>query len=902
MNTAWKVFAVSASIWRCGGVSPVSISPDSLVAFYTFPAGDPTKATVGKDAVFGVGVTAIPGADSSDDGAVRRERDARLTVFPVKAPGSPGERINEWTLAIDARYVGESLSSYVCIYQANLDNSDDGDGWFRFNGGYGIGQHTYQYSELQVNEWFRVVIAADFAKHEMRYYFNGRLVNHPTGAACANCDNDERFSLDPAGVYLFVDNDGEDMVAEVTMAAIWSTALSEDQVHTLGIPGLGARDLGRCAATDHIGAWLLRGAVHDKAAPRAVGGPERVSRCGAACCAASLEGELACSSEDPRYLPSGDSCVEAPRSRCTLLYDKNVWSETNKVICTAQASEVGSAFPMEPLLAHVSIPEYVNLGAKNAFWATYQAFLQDAFFDWTLELARLVPSPLLSHNAAKTGVRALVVDAIVGDPDDANLMQSYPMQVVYELASANASHIRTRTTSGSATVEAGRVELRQTDVEGFRNFFGAGRDVPIPTAAISDGIESSCSNMGISLEQAQQGVLMAPLCASQGLREGVYTTTEGKAASCVKFGALLRALDIDKAAILFSIGRFSTHMRDLAQLLPSCPELNHTELEAIELCNLDETEVITPTCRSTESALLSLKQNRFRVILALLTGEIITWTSVFDAMRSTGMHGPQYLWILQGGQLGEATPSVHFVEVAGGNSSGELLDGNFFIADDCLSDVWNRFDLFLGTLGPEDFPEGFVANADMDVVGGSTIAVDYNLRPGLGTLPYQLDGLVTPATALTVDATIAVLLAISALRQQGHEPADIPRALLQKQFESLRFEGACGTFQWRAGVRELSTPMSVFSTTRTEEQQVSGRYQSNYNWKTTRIASVKDGFFQQLQELRFAGGATQPPPDVPTTCEVGEETLDDMRCQPCKKGYWAVPWVVALVARDNKYK
>jgi len=136
--------------------------------------------------------------------------------------------VKEYTLLFDIQY--PEVGVYYTFFQTNLDNTDDADIFIRRDGSIGVGAlgNTAPYT-LPTNEWHRVVMSVNFGTW-FRIYVDGdlKLDGNP---------EDGRFTLDPNGIVLFGDNDGEDAAFDIAEVAIWEGAMGDVRIQSLGGAG-----------------------------------------------------------------------------------------------------------------------------------------------------------------------------------------------------------------------------------------------------------------------------------------------------------------------------------------------------------------------------------------------------------------------------------------------------------------------------------------------------------------------------------------------------------------------------------------------------------------------------------------------------------------------------------------
>jgi hypothetical protein len=155
------------------------------------------------------------------------------------AANGGGKKINEFTVLIDCKFPGGPTETpwangkYYCLYQTALDNTSDGDFFWRPRADYGItGLYTSSEHLCVKDTWYRFIISVQLGK-ELKYFMNG--TQHPTGGT-GDLDGERAWDLD--GVLLFADNDGENgqgFPLIVAKLAIFDRALTEEEIKSGGI-------------------------------------------------------------------------------------------------------------------------------------------------------------------------------------------------------------------------------------------------------------------------------------------------------------------------------------------------------------------------------------------------------------------------------------------------------------------------------------------------------------------------------------------------------------------------------------------------------------------------------------------------------------------------------------------
>ncbi len=147
------------------------------------------------------------------------------------APNGGGNYVNEFALLFDFKYPLPSSGRWMCFYQTNPNNGNDGDCFVRNSDrALGVAATGYTARTTKADTWYRMVVSVDNGSF-YRIYVDGELWLQGTVQAV-----DGRFSLDPK-LLLFADEDGEDAEMHVSTVAIWDKPLSEYEVLGLGKVG-----------------------------------------------------------------------------------------------------------------------------------------------------------------------------------------------------------------------------------------------------------------------------------------------------------------------------------------------------------------------------------------------------------------------------------------------------------------------------------------------------------------------------------------------------------------------------------------------------------------------------------------------------------------------------------------
>jgi hypothetical protein len=156
------------------------------------------------------------------------------------APNGGGKYVNEFTIVIDCKFIGGPTSEgaswqngkYYSLYQTSLDNTSDGDFFWRPGADFGItGSYSKQNHLFVKDTWYRFAIVVKLGT-ELRYFVNGQFYE-----ANNSGDRDGDRAWRPEGVLLFADDDGENgqgFPLHVATLGIFDRALSDSEVKSLG--------------------------------------------------------------------------------------------------------------------------------------------------------------------------------------------------------------------------------------------------------------------------------------------------------------------------------------------------------------------------------------------------------------------------------------------------------------------------------------------------------------------------------------------------------------------------------------------------------------------------------------------------------------------------------------------
>jgi hypothetical protein len=165
--------------------------------------------------------------------AVRISRNTYFKCMHGIRHNGIGKNINEYTIMMDVRL---PTKDGYCFFQTSTDNSDDVDIYLYPDfSRIGVSRFScYLYPPLKENEWYRLIISARLGQ-SLKYYLNGEpfFVNYNTGLGTM----DSRLSWSKEALLLFADNTEEDSDIDVSEVAIFSRALADKEVFSLGSAG-----------------------------------------------------------------------------------------------------------------------------------------------------------------------------------------------------------------------------------------------------------------------------------------------------------------------------------------------------------------------------------------------------------------------------------------------------------------------------------------------------------------------------------------------------------------------------------------------------------------------------------------------------------------------------------------
>jgi hypothetical protein len=224
---------INVQLNQAGQTPPVLAKPE-IVGNWQF--SDPAnfgKAATGQDLVLnGSGFFEAEGINGGM--AVEVAKGSYfLAKHGIEANGG-GKLVNNYSIMIDFKLPNDNR---YCFYQTNLANDDDVDFFLRSNmHDLGIGNVYANLTADPVKSgvWYRLVVSAQLGE-SLKYYLNGKEIFSHSGDGDAALDR--RLAFDPAGVFLFADEDGEDENIYVAQVTIWDQPLEAADVAALGDAG-----------------------------------------------------------------------------------------------------------------------------------------------------------------------------------------------------------------------------------------------------------------------------------------------------------------------------------------------------------------------------------------------------------------------------------------------------------------------------------------------------------------------------------------------------------------------------------------------------------------------------------------------------------------------------------------
>ncbi len=189
-----------------------------------------TKAEVGQPLILVGNHLPIQGLDEQDL-AVRIGVGSHYRCSHGIAPNGGGQFVNQWSLVIDFRYPQSSAGKWMCFFQTNPTNNNDGDCFIRSGSG-SLGVSATGYSALATvpETWYRMIVSVQNGQF-YRIYINGDRWLEGTVQPL-----DGRFALE-SQLLLFADEDGEDNPLDISFAALYNRPLTAEDAAALKGPG-----------------------------------------------------------------------------------------------------------------------------------------------------------------------------------------------------------------------------------------------------------------------------------------------------------------------------------------------------------------------------------------------------------------------------------------------------------------------------------------------------------------------------------------------------------------------------------------------------------------------------------------------------------------------------------------
>jgi predicted phosphodiesterase len=213
----------------------VAISNCAVFASYPPPTGlwqfndanNLTKATIGSNLIEIGTHSAVAGIDAAD-GAVYDPLTSYYKCNHNATANGGGVYVNEWTLLMDVKVPAASIGHWVCFFQTNLNNLNDGDCFVHAtNKTIGVGDTGYSTKTITADTWYRVVVVVDNGSF-YRIWLNGVLWLYGSIQSL-----DGRFGLEPQ-IMFFADENGDDYPIICTNIAFWPKTLTNAQIIELG--------------------------------------------------------------------------------------------------------------------------------------------------------------------------------------------------------------------------------------------------------------------------------------------------------------------------------------------------------------------------------------------------------------------------------------------------------------------------------------------------------------------------------------------------------------------------------------------------------------------------------------------------------------------------------------------
>ncbi|MDR0743622.1 MAG: Ig-like domain-containing protein [Tannerella sp.] len=148
------------------------------------------------------------------------------------AANGGGSKVNEYTLMIDFKI--SQTGRYYTLLQTDINNQDDAE--IFINGGTSIGISGGYYSaggQVEPETWYRWFVSVKCGT-SWKEYLNGSMIHTADPDHDSKMNLDDRMALDPAGMVLFGDEDGEDNDITISTVAVWDRPLTDNEIASLG--------------------------------------------------------------------------------------------------------------------------------------------------------------------------------------------------------------------------------------------------------------------------------------------------------------------------------------------------------------------------------------------------------------------------------------------------------------------------------------------------------------------------------------------------------------------------------------------------------------------------------------------------------------------------------------------
>lgn len=214
-------------------VQPLISYPQPLGLWLFENSNDLSAATLGRALeVQGDGFTSVVGLGDNDAAVSIASGSYYRMAHGIDADMSAGDKVNEYTLLMDVFYDENSAGEWISLFQADETNGNDGeifihpDGDIGRNGGFG----GYSSNITSANNWYRMVISIKNGETRA-VYVNGELWKQ---GSAGSLDDDYALTTQ---LLIAADNDGEDAALKISTLAIWSEALTAENIVQLSNAG-----------------------------------------------------------------------------------------------------------------------------------------------------------------------------------------------------------------------------------------------------------------------------------------------------------------------------------------------------------------------------------------------------------------------------------------------------------------------------------------------------------------------------------------------------------------------------------------------------------------------------------------------------------------------------------------